>query len=413
VREALRVLIVDGSPNPATPTSASFCLGYALDPSGTGEFGQRVEVVTPETFNTDTLDEYEAVILANVREFAVARDANGTAVYPQLQALQKYVSHGGGLGIFLGDRINVDFYNGPLHENGLGLNPLKLVTQPLPAPDPAKFVRLRPDSIGAEPLLRVFTGKTETFARLIRFYVHVPVQPDALAAPAANDQVGPAQVLARFDDYANSPAVVRRRYGQGTVIQWLTAPSAWSDWPRSFSFLPVVNDMVWELARGSAELFDGPVGAELTYTLPAALGDATAVVLKTPGYPEEDLQVLKPRIDGGRKVIQYAAAHRAGLYQLEFTLADQSRRTVFFSRHIDAAEGDLAKAAEPEIGAVVGVPHTYRNLVEKTRPGRVEESARQTYWWLFLIALVAVLAVESWLARRFAHHVATKGLAHA
>jgi hypothetical protein len=413
VRESLRVLIVDGSPDPSKPSSASFCLVYALDPSGQGAFGQRVEVVTPEALNPDTLDDFDLVVLANVREFAVARDASGAAVYPQLQALQKYVHRGGGLGIFLGDRINVDFYNGPLHENGVGLNPFKLATQPLAAPDPSIFVRLRPDSIGAEPMLRIFTGKTEKFAQLIRFYVHVPVQPDSLVATVANDEVGPAQVLARFDDYADSPAVVRRRYGQGSVILWLTAPNGWSDWPRSFSFVPVVNDMAWELARGVGATFNGPVGQEIAYTLPASLGDATAVVLKTPGYPEEDLQVLMPRIEGNRKVVNWAATQRAGLYELEFTLADRTRRTVLFSRQIDEAEGDLAKAAEQQIAAAVAVPHRYSNMVEKTRADQGKESPGKTYWWLFLLVLVAVLAVENWLARRFAHHVTTKGLASA
>jgi len=435
VREALRVLVVDGSPDAARPASgAAFCLARAIDPTGTGGFGQRADVVPAEGLADVRFDDYDAVFLAGVGEFPAARDEAGRIAYPSLAALQRYVRDGGGLAIFLGDRVRLDFYNGPLWAGGAGLSPLRLGA-PVPAtPDPGRFVRLRPDSIAPDPMLRAFTGRGEAFTRLVRFYVYMPAEemppadepptagPAALPAgsptaagptpqpePVRADDppaAGPAEVLARFDDAGGPPAVVRRTVGRGTVLVWYSsAETRWTDWPKDLTFLPVVNDMLASLVRADASGRAGPVGRPLRFALPPDLADA-AVTVATPAYPQEDVSALAPRVDGTEKMVEFAAARWAGIYELKFVLPDRSERAVLFSRHVEPAEGDLARADRADLERAVGRDHVYQGglALEPAAIGRRADD--KAYAGPLLVVVLAVLAVETVLARRFGHYTA-------
>jgi hypothetical protein len=406
VRSALRVLIVDGSREPLAFGSDSWCLARALDPSGRGDFGQCVDVVGAGSPLATDLPRYDLVVLTNVRDFPVLRDPRGEEVCPALAAIERYVRDGGGLAVFLGDRIDPEFYNAVMYAQGAGLSPLRLLGLP-PKTDEARFVRLRADSIGPDPMLRIFTGRRERFAGLVRFYGFVPAE----VAPPARlaEGVGPAEVLARFDDPAGSPAVARRTFGRGTVIVWYTGPGLhWSNWPKSLSFLPVINDMAWELVRAAGQEFDDRVGRRITYPLPAGLLDATAITLKTPAWPEEDLQSLATRGEGNQKVLSYAGPDHAGVYEVEFVMPDRSRQTVLFSRHVDPTEGDLAKATEAQIAAAVGQRHRYVGDLAG-RHGRPAEEQRplQAYWWVFAALVLVLLGLELVLAQLFGHYART------
>jgi len=404
VHEAVRVLVVDGAPDATNPAAAaSFCLARAIDPRSNGEFGQRAEVVPLQSLPEVRFDDYDAVILANVGELPAGRDEAGKVIYPQLDALARYVRAGGGLAVFLGDRVNLDFYNGPMLAGGAGLSPLRLAA-PVPAtPDAGRFVRLRPDSVAAEPMLRVFAGRGEAFTKLVRFYVYVPAIESASPPPA--DAAGPVRVLARFDDRDGSPAVVRRTFGRGTVFFWYSSADVrWTDWPKDLTFLPVINDMAAALARSDSAAFDAPVGQKVRYALPPALIDAASITLTTPAYPEEDVAALQARLEGREKVVEYLPAARAGIYELKFIMPDKSERPVLFSRHIDPAEGDLAKADRAEIERAVGCEHTYKGGLAAASAAVGQPSNEKAYAWMLLALVLAMLGIEVFLAQRFGHY---------
>jgi len=143
-------------------------------------------------------DDYDLVILANVGTMPSATDEAGHIVYPQVAALERYVRSGGGLALFVGDQVDLAFYNEVLYAKGSGLSPLILRAPTPSVPDPDRCVRLRPESIAAQPMLRIFTGRTEKFTNLVRFYVTMPAE--EAAPPALAEGVGPA-----------SPATATRR----------------------------------------------------------------------------------------------------------------------------------------------------------------------------------------------------------
>ena len=401
VRESLHILILDGSDNPADPGSASFALANALDPSGKGTFGRRLDVQSAATWRPESVSAYDLVILTNVRDFAIARGADGGSICPALRALEDYVRAGGGLAIFVGDRISPAFYNGPMYADGRGLSPLPLADRPPPPPNVERFVRLNAESVRDVPMLRVFSRQGANFSRFVRFYAFVSA---SAQAGGGSDAPGPPQVLATFDN--GLPAVCRRAYGKGTVIMWYSsADTKWTNWPKNLSFLPVMNDMAWELARVAENEFDDVAGRSIGYTLPPRLSGTLSAVLKTPAYPTEDIHVLALQDDGRQRTVLHAEPPHAGLYEMTLIQADRTEHRVLFSRHTDPKESDLVQVSEAAVRALVGRDVIYvADLAGKAELAG-ERTPLKAFWWMFLAVLLAVLVVETVLGLRFAHYL--------
>ena len=402
VRESVRALIVDGSPDPRSRKSASFCLAHAFDPSRRGSFAQVVDVRQAELWKPSSVDMYDLVILTDVRDFPAGAAKAGGPAYPHLEALEKYVRNGGGLGVFVGPNVSADFYNGPFFADGRGLCPVQLSPEAFRKPDPQKFTRFDPQSIGPVPMLRIFTGRSRRFADLVRFHVFAPLQ---TVSAVSSDVAGPANVLARFDDEGGSPAAVQRTYGSGTVIFWTTAAdTAWSNWPKDLSFLPVMNDMAWELVRPARDDFTAVVGQRISYALPGRLQEATAALLKTPAYPEEDIVTLDIHHDGRDRVVQFADARYAGVYEMTLSLPDRTEQAVYFTRRVDPTESVLEQATEGQLSGAVDREYRYVPNMAVSETAAEEEAPRKAFWWIFMAILLVVIALESFLAQRFGHY---------
>ena len=162
--------------------------------------------------------------------------------------------------------------------------------------------------------------------------------------------------------------------------------------------------MVASLARREAAAYTAPVGERIRYALPPSPIETASISLKTPAYPEEDLLLLKPRTENRSEVVEYASTRWAGIYTLTFNLLDKSVRTVLFTRHIDPAEGDLAKADEGEVSRAVGRPHTYRGGLALGGAMVGRDGNDRAYWGLFMAAVLTFLALEIFLAQRFGHY---------
>jgi hypothetical protein len=310
------------------------------------------------------------------------------------------VRDGGGLAVFLGDRISTPFYNGPLYADGKGLSPLPLLERGPQIPDREKPARLDPASVACARVLRAFAGRGAAFSRLVRFHAVVPATgiPDTETAGP-----GAPKVLAAFDN--GLPAVCRRAYGHGTVIVWyLSLDPAWSDWAKDLTFLPVMNDMAWDLARKTPNRFVDLVGRRILYEFPAHLGPVADVQLKTPSYPREDVQILAVQERGRSRAVSCSETRHAGCYELALTMADRTTRKVFFARRAEPLESDLAKADEAEIGAVVGRPHRYEGNLAVTTGAIADTPPPNALWWYFMAALAAVLCLENLLGQRFGHY---------
>jgi hypothetical protein len=435
VREAMRVLVVDGRPDLADPTACeSFFFLRAVDPTHDGAYGVRPDVITYDGLRSVEFDAYDVVVLMNLSSFPMAagppasgpapapdrpaaEDEKVAALYPQLDALKRYVRAGGGLAIFTGDRVDPRFYNRYLWAQGKGLCPFRILRRAGSPTNRRQYVTLDPKSLDTGGVLRKFRGERSAVAALIRFFAFTQVH--AIAPPAEGD-AKPPRILARFTDPDHSPAIVTRRYGKGTVLMvYSTASRRWNDWPTdpTDSYLLVMTDLLDHLAR-PAPPRTAQVGAPIILPLPAARRHATAV-LRTPAYPRADEVRLAPQVLAGddpnaapRRALRYPRADHAGVYRLSLESPGQADE-VLFARNVDPDEGDLTHpGSKSALAAAFGSEEfTYRLVQAPGAAGDMRARAGREYWPWVVGALLALMALEVFLAQRFGHYGEAKNSA--
>jgi hypothetical protein len=394
VREARKVLLVDGEPDPANPdASETHALAVAIDPNGDHLYGNAAEQLSYDRLGDVDVNNYDVVVLANVPEIPEA----------QLKSLTEYVQRGGGLAIYTGERCNVQFYRDVLYQGGNGLAPVSIgvpedVRKRRDNPRP---VRLMQDSIANDEVMYAFQGSRAQFTKYIRFYTYSPVEQTALATSGPASQV---RVLARFADseaaVQNSPAVVARPYGAGNVMMILsTADLAWNDWPKDYTYLPFINDMINTLSRPSAGTFTARVGQPIRFLTGADMAAGKAL-MRT---PSDKFLALEGQRQNDQRELVFEKTDQAGIYQLGLDLADE-HRDYLFARNIDGREGVLDRLAEKDLRSAVGVEFRYVDKVAPQGSEQQDLTPRREYWKLALALMLAVLALEVFLGQRFGHY---------
>ncbi len=233
----------------------------------------------------------------------------------------------------------------------------------------------------ADPRFNDFTG--------IHFWKYRRLDPAALPG---------ARVLAKFD--TEDPALIELPVGKGRALVLM---SGWqpfdSQLALSSKFVPLLHSVLELGARGGRPEVSYPVGESIP--LPTELVAAGGA-----------LTVLRP--DGSTVTMESGATHFTqsglpGIYRV--TLGENSRQ---FAVNLDPAESRTAPLAVEQLEQI-GVPVVAR-LAEAARETRVtrqlqnaEQEERQRLWRWFLVATVAALLFETWLAGRATRHLAVAG----
>ncbi|MBN1556338.1 MAG: BatA domain-containing protein [Phycisphaerae bacterium] len=416
VQPATKVLIVDGKPNATTPEDAeSYFLRIALDPTGRGDHGFAVDVITRDDLPNVRFDEYDVVFLLNVSDAPIqpvelkAEDGEKTVErYASIRKLEDYVRNGGGLVIYTGDRVDTNFYNDRLYNQGQGLLPLPIRTPAGDGTQSEKYVQLDPSSIPPTGVMVFFAGDGGALAGLIRFFAHTPGDEKGLA-PAGNIAKAPV-VEARYNDPAHSPAVVSRHFGRGkSVLITSTASLAWNDWAMDAVadvqglYVLFVADLADRLARVRENIYTRRTGQPIRLPLQEDLRDTTAKL--TPPDVGAEIVSLSPQRDAtGRLELIYNNADESGLYRLRLRRPDGLERHWLLARNVDSREGRLAPAGKETLATALGRDtFTYVNRAETGGTELAETGMEKPYWIYLVVALIALLALETYLARRFGH----------
>jgi hypothetical protein len=125
VRDKVRVLLVDGTPNPNLPTDAGdHFVKTALNPGRAGDYYIESETVSAAEAGPKDLDDKDVVYLLN----APVRENNPLEGMSEefLTRLNEFVRQGGGLVIGSGYQVSKDAYNKALGSAGRGLLPFDL-----------------------------------------------------------------------------------------------------------------------------------------------------------------------------------------------------------------------------------------------------------------------------------------------
>jgi len=395
VRDALSVLLVDGSPKPEPFASETDYLVQALnpdeksaDPNLGGTNGPpvatiRTEVVSEAQLGSRDLSTFDAVVLCNVAEFAPA----------EVSALDAFLKQGGGVVVFGGDAVVTDNYNRLLFRDGEGI---------LPAAVEATVGDARSKQGAFEfdakdfkhPIVNPFQG---TAANVIAGLTGAKTwQYEKLKLPT--DGKSQAQVALYFN--SGDPAIIEVAKHRGRVIQVATsADVGWTTWPLHQSYPPIMEQIVLEAAAGRLSERNVRVGQPIDRALPASAGGAAVEVIR----PDDARVAAKLQPAGDVSLFHFEDTDLSGLYRAKFAapLATES----LFAANPDPAESDPAKLDKAGLfGAVPGWNPTYltnwRDLSQSaTSVGRRGELHRP-----LLYALLAMLLVESVMAWWFGHH---------
>lgn len=417
VAAGIKVLIVDGEPNSDRYLDEVFLLKTALRPFGRVASGNEVQVVTQEELEGTDLSGYHCVILANAfRPGKIAR-----------RNLEAFVQAGGGLIVFAGDQIDPEVYNKELYDGGRGLLPARLADV-VHAGSGAETVTFADWDV-AQPMLRAFVDDLAAVLRRIRIDGFIAIDESTLdaATPAsrpsdtgdtskttnadsetgvheraesAKKTRGVATVLARYNDARRSAAMVRRPFGEGSVLYIATsADQEWNDWAANFSYVPMMLEIVQHMARRS----DTPTQVSTGEAIRCAI-DTTRfrpdAAIRTPSFPLEPEIGIRAEGGDGEPMLSWTDTSRAGLYRIILSTITGEPLVRYAAVNPDASESDLSRASQVEMmNQLIEMPFEYIRDLSVFKEDSA--SARLELWWPLLVFAVVVLMLEHTLAWRF------------
>ena len=380
VRDKVPVLLVNGDPGAEALKGETDFAEIALQPYRAARVEQadliKPRVIKPEELDSARLEEAVVVILANVRRLGEN----------QVRALEEFVRGGGGLLIFPGNRVDGEWWNRTVYDDGSGL-------LPLPFGPLAGDLRGggRSAAISAQhfenPALELFNDpRNGTLAdSSIRLWLKIA---------EGSSGVENVLILARLD--TGDPFLVEKAFGAGRVIACATALDAdWSNLPMRPFYLPLLQRLSVYLASTIYPPRNLDVGSAIVAFLPETNAGAK-VALSRPDGRVVELPAVKR---GARAVIEYGKTDLPGLYELR----PPGEAPLHYVVTAPRRESELERLSEKEIVqftkenevTLVRNGNEYRALEKQRRPGR-------EIWKPFLWMLLGVIFLEIVVEQRFA-----------
>jgi hypothetical protein len=382
----LPVLLVDGD---SRANDARY-LSFALAPGESVRTGIRPQIEGPRYLSIKPLDDYRTITLANIDRLESSAVA----------ALEKYVSAGGGVAFFLGERCDVKFFNDFLYKNGKGLFPAPLSRQAELMVD-----RLEPApdlQVDQHYIFRIFAAKRNSFLQTVAVQRYFAV-PEGWRPPTDSS----VRVAASLRNGA--PLVVERSFGKGRVMAFLTtAAPTWNNWARGNpSFVVTMLELQSYLSQQSGANESRLVGSPLQLRLdPKAYRPEVQFTLPedAAGHP---VTVNAPRGTDGMLTASLFDTEQSGFYEAKLARADNSVETRRFAMNVDPAEGDLAGFDGSQLAQRLdGVKYRYEQA--SLFQSASNELAGDNLGEVILYALVLLLIGEQILAWSASYHPARR-----
>jgi hypothetical protein len=397
VREAIRVLLVDGNPNPAMPVeSASHFVRTALTPvpqDRTEEYFVRPAVAAVGEVSPGMLANADVVFLLNAPA-APANNPRGGLPADFVARLREFVAAGGGLVIGGGDQVLPADYNRVLGSGGAGLLPFDLAGEPVNATDTAPFVPA-PESVEVPSFLAAF--KERPFSDALRGVTATKMHPLAESGPGAAG----GRVLIRTAD--QKPFISSRVVGEGEVVFVATTlDERWSNFPgrASDAFVPFTQ---YTLAHLTARKVPGgtrTAGDPLVWSPPEA--DGLFELVKPPRAGEKEgrrVRLDKARAaDAGQKqTVTATDTADPGLYRIVAEGNPHATGPLF------AVNPDLRESANLDVASAADMAKTLGFEPAVIQAGAGTEAAvnqqrarREWTEWVLLLVLLAAVTESAW-----------------
>ena len=373
VRERIRVLVVDGdSGGPRGEGGAEFLMKALVpDPSKPSQASIAARRVAQVELGLHRLDEQDIIILSNVSGVRAAR----------AKELGDFVRQGGGLVVFLGDKVSGPLLNAQMTVDGEPLLPAAIGRAVEAGRGQEGGWAIEP----ADPrhplgrLLASLPGPLVGEARVRKLFA---LEPHDGARAVLNVAGG------------DLPLLLERRLGRGVVL--LSASSAdrrWGTVPINPAFLILLHESVAHLTRQSHER-QFTVGEPLVVRLPAQ-GEAEQFMLAGPDGASVAIQATE--IDGQRAA-DCGLPEMPGFYQLK---VNKDSEPIMTAVNVDPVESDVRSLTADELRTALGAAPIRilpgENIAEEVKQGRTGYEL----WRILMLIGLAVLCVEGLLAWHF------------
>jgi len=384
VLDTVKILAVNGAPSRVPRLDELFFLRLALTASPEGQKSPiEVDTVATTGLAGAELSKYPLVVLANVETLPAAA----------VEKLEDYVENGGSLLVFLGEKVNANFYNealvGPARRHG-GLLPGRLTAiegDPASGQDIAFIGGADYDhpSLAAFEDTRFATlvGPAVTFKALWR----VETPPQSLRMKASN----------------GAPLLCEKAFGKGRVMLFTsTCDRDWTNFPIRPVFLPWTHRLVAYLAQQALGHQAPYLTGEIVHLPSSASDSATPLLVKKPNGAIASARLVSDE----SPAFEFSATDQPGIYTLQ--KPDQTSPAGLFAVNLDGYESDLTYLDDtPDTPMLTALKARWDRPVVSyvASPSELADplaGARHGYklWDYVLIVVLLIGLFEPWLANR-------------
>lgn len=391
-----RVLCVAGAPN------AAKYVADALNPGAISDSLLQPKVINEGEFADASLSDFACVILCNVAQLTTNEAAR----------IARYADAGGGVIIFLGDRVDATNYNALALSNEPAEKAKSAAASSSTSGGALALDANRPVLIPAHlgravanpqfglnpldyrhPIVAPFRGRER--AGLLTTPVNRYIR---LELPQNNPRSETAAALNNGD-----PFIVTATLGQGRIVLVATDGSLssvdsqtgepWTIWPTWPSFLPLVREML-SFAVGSQQTrWQQQVGTPLA----GRILDTTSASQLRIRRPDGRLAAVATHDTPTGREWTYADTDIAGIYAIQGLPTNQPQQ---YAVNLDTSESDLAKADASQFPQEVRVQNNWQiSPSRQTAELLTQSSWNQPLLWSTLV-LLFIEAFLAWLFGR-------------
>lgn len=388
VASELKVLVVEGERGIGPLAGSGAFLQLALAPPSEGgahilNNQQRTnsyvlpEVISDLELSNKVLGEYRAVLMAGVPQFTAQ----------QADQLRVFVEQGGTLMLFMGEPVNAEAYNQILRPRNL--IPGQLTRRMSVAGNqPPYHFDFNPEG-SLHSLLRIFQKRENTGLNTAQIFTYMRME----LPPETNAQV----VLDYLPDSQGrrDPAITLHDLGDGRVVFYSTSANwEWNSFVAKPSFVALMHEILSGSITSSDRWMNRTVGEPIEVPPTIQLSDNPT--LKDP--LRGDVILEQVQTSEGRGVYRTAPIARPGIYTLE-----TGNRTYPIAVNVPDDEADIRPLDGPALKKAMGDIEVTL-LDDQLPPPEQAQLAAQDFGWSVMAIVLALVAMECFLAMRFGHY---------
>ncbi len=373
------VLIIDSQLGAVGRLRASRYIRAALQPSTSTRLGLAQPVVmSVSSARNARLSQYRVVIV------------NDPSTLPAglISRLHTFARSGKGVWFILGRHANRGFVNSQLPSGGFAIGTMGNV-QSAGKHHPIIVIR-DADSPLLRPL-RELHRNAIVGVTLLKWNTLIPAD--------AREKV----LLATA---RGAPLMLSQSVGDsgGQVVIWTTGVGGhWNDWPlQAGSFLPLVNQTVYELAMGARRLTERPYinpGVPIVWIGSDTPAIESAAILDPHGLIHS---VTPQLITGGHYLVTWGHTGLPGLYTLSFK-PGKSRAKVYFNVNINRSNLNPAVLSPTDMQWLTSHDYIRKQINTHEIAAALGTVTRNfSLWPILAILVLLMLLVETWLCRNMA-----------